>query len=286
MLLHSRSVIADFYHGRPYPGDADIDPIPELTRSDVDLALVFLVGNGVEYMERNHDPWYRGWVPGGQNWSTTTSWDDAASSQPAYNPEEAASPLGCIQQYQVCNADEDHCGPLRGFVGLQIESAPLFNLSEAAEQATAGFVADDNPAGQRYQWFTYIVGYGASNVGATVNLLGAASLASQHGMKGGWVGALPDDQWQRDVRHWWAIWLAALQAAFVNFAVGTNEEALQAYAIKPPSSSVKESFCNNQVSKHLCSPSIDLGRSLPSILRSRAWRAVHGGSYQSSSILD
>lgn len=268
MLINccSRSVIADFYNGSPYPDDADIDSIPELTRSDGDLVLIFLVGNGVEYMERNYDPWYRGWIPGGQNWSTTGS----DISQPAYDPEEAASPLGCFQQYQMCNADEDHCGPIQGFLGLQIESAPLFNLSEEAEQ-TNDFVPD-NPDGQRYQWFTYIIGYGASNIGSTINLLGASSLSSQQSMKGGWMGELPDNQWQLDVQHWWAIWLAAMQAAFVNFAVGTNEEDLQKYAIKPPSSSVRKSFCDNQVSMP-----IDLGI-LPS-----TWRAVHG--IASSSLL-
>lgn len=217
-------------------------PIPELYQADADLTLMFLVGNGVVFLERNDDPWYRGGAPG-PNWTVTS---DSTETHPGFYPEEAASPLGCLQQFQFCNADEDHCGPLSGFLDAQVQSAPFFNISKE-DFVNSGY-ATDNPTAERYDWVISILGYLSSNVDGTVARLSAFSLASQQYMAGGFMGAIPTNQWQVDVEHWFATWLAAVQASVVDVAVGPSDEALRPYTLAATSPYVQETLCNNQVS--------------------------------------
>lgn len=232
------------FNGTASLEDADIEPIPELFREDADLLLFFLVGNGVEFEKRNFDPWYRGMVPG-VNWSRIAAGNESYSG---YDAEEAASPLGCLQRYQYCSGHEKNCGPMTNWLDVQVDSAFLFNLSVEAELSPDYRFVSDNPVGERYQWFTAIIGYVATNIMSIVSELGTFSLASQQYMDGGWMGALPDNQWQLDVEHWWSTWLAAIQASVVTVAVGISEKDLQPYKIEPISSYIQDTICDNQVS--------------------------------------
>lgn len=233
MIVHS-------FNGTADPSDADIEPIDELYDQDADLLLVFLVGNGVIFKNRTTDMWYRGSVPD-RSWSIL----GVNETYPGYSSEEAASPLGCLQQYQLCNADEEHCGPVKGWVDVQVDSAPVFNLTEDAELSDS--YPSDNPVGERFAWFTAILGYVAKDIPGTISQLSSFSLASQQYMEGGYMAALPDNQWQLDVEHWWATWLAAVQASVVTTAVGTDAKLLQPYTLAPISNYVQETMCNNQV---------------------------------------
>lgn len=226
---------------------ADFDPIPELARDDGDLTIAFLVGNGVRYSEKSTDPWYRGTVPS-QKWLFLSS---NSTDQVAFSPDEAASPLGCLQKYQICNVDESHCGPLKGFYDYQFQSASVFNISEEAVKNDE-FV-ENNPLGQRFQWFTGIMAYnGNIDISNALSQIGAYSLSSQSFTREGLIGSLVENQWQLDVERWWAIGLASMQAGMVDVAVGPTEEALQPYTIRAPSSYIQDSFCNSQVGTACC----------------------------------
>lgn len=205
--------------------------------------IAFLVGNGVRYSEKSTDPWYRGTVPS-QLWRFLSP---NSTEQVAYSPDEAASPLGCLQKYQICHVDENHCGPLTGFYDYQFQSASIFNISEEAMYSDELFV-ENNPLGQRFQWFTGIMIYGGSiDISDTLSQIGAYSLSSQSFMREGLMGSLVENQWQLDVERWWAIGLASIQAGMVDVAVGPTEAALQPYTIRAPSSYIQGSFCNSQV---------------------------------------
>lgn len=231
-------------------GSADFNPIPELSRVDGDLTITFLVGNSVIYTEKTIDPWYRGTVPGPE-WTSYTV--GMTSSQMAYTPEEAASPLGCLQKYQICNIDASHCGPLTGLFDYQYKSANAFNLSE--EFVERSIFEEGNALGQRFLWFTGVMGYATTIcVKDTLAQLGAFSLSSQNAMRHGVMAPLADNQWQLDVERWWAIGLASLQAGMVDVAVGPSDENLRPYTIPPPSSFIQDSFCNSQVSSLLLLP--------------------------------
>ncbi|KAG8164825.1 hypothetical protein KVR01_005100 [Diaporthe batatas] len=236
------AAIRAYHIPAPIPDtSSDFHPIPELSRDDGDLTIAFLVANGVRYTESTIDPWYRGTVPG-EKWQFFGPEEESA--QVAYSAEEAASPLGCLQQYQICNGDAGHCGPLKGFFDYQAQSAGVFNISEEAVME-GGFV-EDNPLGQRFQWFTAVVAYGGSiSVSDTLAQLGLFSLSSQNVMREGVMGSLAGNQWQLDVERWWATALASTQAGLVDVAVGPSE-GLEPYTIRPPSSHIQNAFCNSQ----------------------------------------
>lgn len=227
--------------------DTDLYPLAELYRADADFTLAFLVGNGVVFLERNDDPWYRGAAPG-PNWTATSD----TGTHLGYYSEEAASPLGCLQQFQFCNGDKDHCGPFSGFLDAQVQSAPFFNISKE-EFVNTGY-ATNNPVAERYDWFVSILGYLSSDIVGLVSRLSAFSLASQQYMAGGFMGAIPDNQWQLDVEQWFATWLAAIQSSVVDVAVGPSEEALKPYTLAAITPYVQETMCNNQV--RFCIPSL------------------------------
>lgn len=233
-------------NGTAYPPASDFVPIPELSRGDGDLLIVFLLGNGVEYLQETLDPWYRAFMPG-DVWHTAG--DSANVSNPAaYKPAEAASPLGCFQQYQYCNGDQYHCGPLGGTIDAQVQAGPLFDETEDEVLNLNGGFAPGDSASERFQWFTTILPYNTVDILDTIGQLSSFSLISQQSISSGTMGSLPDNQWQLDVGHWWATSLASLQAAVVNVAVGPSE-ALQPYVIRPPSSYIQTSVCDNQVSQ-------------------------------------
>lgn len=162
--------------------------------------MALLVGNGARYTEKTTDPWYRGTVSS-ENWRSQSSLDSAA--QVAYSPEEAASPLGCRQQYQICNVDASHCGPLKGFFDFLFQSASVFNVSE--ETMNKHESVGNNPLGQRFQWFTDIVANrGSIDISKALSQLGVYSLSSQSSMGEGFMAPLAENQWHLDVERWWA----------------------------------------------------------------------------------
>lgn len=100
------------------------DPDPRLFRPGADLYLIFLSGNGVYFEGPTDDPWYRGFIPG----NTIHFASNTEETRTVYRPDEAASPMGCIQQYQYCNADRQ-CGELTSFTDAMASAAPLLNTT-------------------------------------------------------------------------------------------------------------------------------------------------------------
>lgn len=208
------------------------------------MLLAFLIGNGVLFMERSDDPWYRGTVRGRQNITFS------GESEPSYWAEQAASPMACLQQYQFCNPalpEGSRCGPLAGLLDAQAQAAHLFGMTY--DQITNNEIPD-TPAGSRYAWFLQYFTMAVPVLSAQLNFLGASSLASQQSVSREWgtVGAISNNQWQLDVENWWAIYMASLQAGMVNTAYGPQDPALEPYRVVPFNSHVQK-MCNNQVSK-------------------------------------
>lgn len=210
-------------------------PDARFFRPDADLYLIFLSGNGVYFQEPNHDPWYRGFVPG-----KTITYSDGENAT-AYRPDEAASPLGCIQKHQYCNADRQ-CGELASFDDAMATAATLFNASQdqiwgATNVSGAGL--------SRFAWFEYIM-WTSYDLDILIQSLGIDSLTSRQYFDEGFIAQIPDNQWQLDVTHWWATLLAAKQAAFVNVARGPTDSAMLDFK-QAPQNSYMQDMCNNQV---------------------------------------
>lgn len=216
--------------------------------------LTFLTANGVRFLEKTDDPWYRGNLPGtNMSWNAgaNVNWDDVV-----YRMDQAASPMACLQQYQFCNPalpEDSRCGPLAGSFDAQGLAAHLFDITYDQilymtydELVESGIL--ETPAAARYFWFLVFLTLSAPSPTTLLNVLGPNSLASQQSLARSTsvLGAIPSNQWQLDVKNWWAIYMASLQSGMVNIAYGSRDPALKAYEMPPVNSHV-QNLCNNQV---------------------------------------
>lgn len=200
------------------------------------MKLIFLQGNGVYFYENTTDPWYRATQFGPGN----ILHNGSNPAQNVFQPEEAASPLACLEKYQFCNAHKE-CGSLSAFLNAVAQAAPLFNMTSY----DLNNVPND-PVGSRFFWyFTALFGI-AMDLDEILKRFGPKTLQSQESLLGGVMGPLPDNQWQLDVTYWWATKLAGMQAAFVNTAYNTGNTSQYELITRPYNSHMQE-MCNNQV---------------------------------------
>ncbi|KAI0538441.1 hypothetical protein GGR58DRAFT_526242 [Xylaria digitata] len=226
----------------------DFIPEPGLRRPDADIFLFFLSGNGMVSSVPLNDPWYRFDVKsaavifkGGSN-----------ESLPSYQPSEAASPLGCTYQVQVCKgalARNESCGLLGSPNDAWRDAAHLFGVDTedygkySFDQLIEAYI--NNQEAGRFLWFSQILWGYPIDISIVVNILGSQSLASRRNVLETIQGPLPDDQWKLDVTYWWNISLSALQAAFVDTAYGPSNPDVFRLQTKPKGSGQK-SICENQ----------------------------------------
>lgn len=194
----------------------------------------------MDFLEETNDPWYRGagFLPDG----TMFYPDEPDERHTLYKPQDAASPMGCIMQYQYCNA-KGQCGSLASSVDALSTAAPFFDLS--TEDIWAGTLVPISASARRFSWFESILS-SATDINYLVQSLGASSLLSQQSLQQGFMGQLPDNQWQLDVTHWWGTILASLQSAFINTAIGPSDASLRPYMMSPNDTDSK-TLCNSQV---------------------------------------
>jgi hypothetical protein len=173
-------------------------------------------------------------------------WGSQDGETDAYSPTEAASPLACVEQSQWCNSalpTEEGCTQLTSFGDANQQAGRLFNVttdilarrpSEASEVAT------------RIIWPILIVAYSPTDVSAPSEHLGSHSLQSRVSFYTGVQGELADNQWQLDVRHWFAMTLAALQAAFLDAVQAANDTEYQDIFM-PANNTFEQDMCARQV---------------------------------------
>jgi len=133
----------------------DFIPCQEIWREDADTFLIFLSGNGVVFVEPMNDTWYR-----------ATDLDLAVGAisgkRQTYRPVEAASPLGCTEQFQFCFSSSNACGLLGGFMNASAGAFELVGVDKSkvwGENADLMPAATTNPAASRFAWFASIVRY-------------------------------------------------------------------------------------------------------------------------------
>lgn len=203
------------------------------------MVVMFLSGNGVHFMSRTEDDWYRATVPGG-----IYRTPEVPDNQTWYRPEEAASPLGCVEQFQWCRDPvRGECGKLAGRIEAIVSAAPWFGLTDElkSERPTA-----KTKIGSCFIWaFLMQVNSGAT-LSWIIDTLGPASLASQRSVQQGAATGIEKNQWQLDVMQWWHILLAGRQSSFVNTAEGSANSAYRSHTEEPKSEWDWE-LCRNQV---------------------------------------
>ena len=225
-------------------------PEQDLQRADANVFIIFLSGNGVVSAAPVNDPWYQSNVPSNKSIYSGNSRTDAQKTK-VYRMAEAASPLGCTEQFQFCRKSADKgnsCGPLASLDDSRIASADiLFNVDLSLGNLTqASEIYSSDRAASHFLWLLQIIDTYPSNMFFAVTSLGFKSLASQRGLIDGVQGPLPDDQWKHDVTNWWNISLAALQASFVDTASGPLDPAVARIKTGPITPG-QRAVCENQV---------------------------------------
>lgn len=224
------------------------EAIPELNRPDGDTSIIFLVGNGVVFSEQTDDDWYR----------VSTFYSTARSTAnhddkrvPFYRPDEAASPLGCVSQYQYCivgTSGERQCGPLSSSEDAVPNAAVALGIVD--EGLTPGRASSSSKKGSQFSWTAEIFHHSTGIIiDDIINHLGPRSLESQIGLSGGVQGHLPVDQWKQDVTRWYNATKAATQAAFTGAARGINDLGFDdcAGCVSPAINAYEERMCRSQV---------------------------------------
>lgn len=220
-------------------------PDKRLARSDADITLYFLSSPGVLSTELNQDKWFRATVPYGFLVFPT-------GPSTLYRADMPASPVACTNQYQFCNADKDHCGPLASHIDAVQGAAPMFGTSTEANDIfniTNMFNITNvtRPMTGRFQRLTNTLQQYPIQFLSTHDL-GSESLLARQTLIDDLQGRLPDDQWQREMTAWWATTLAGLQAFFVETASGVNYPGLEDYRVSRPRESFEKDMCTNQAS--------------------------------------
>lgn len=123
------------------------------------------------------------------------------------------------------------------------QAAPLFNMTAFDFDNNN---VPNNPVGSRFFWYYIALFSMAIDLETMLKHLGSRALQSQESLIGGFVGPLPDNQWQLDVTYWWATRLAGIQSVFVNTVYDTGNNALDQLRIRPYNSYIQE-MCDNQV---------------------------------------
>ncbi|KAI0154922.1 hypothetical protein GGR57DRAFT_502110 [Xylariaceae sp. FL1272] len=227
-------------------------PIPELWRSDGNVLIAFLSGNGVHFSEQMDDDWYRA-----TQLDTDIHWTAIPGNKQAYRPTLAASPLGCVEQWQWCKSgDSLECGPLSSEFDALYQAASLFNLtSEDLDPARPSVPSE---LGTRLIWPVVLTFEYPTFMGTLIEHFGSRALASQSRLHSGIQWALPDNQWQLDVIQWWYTILATVQAAcklanaralaclpLVDTVQGTNDPEFEKY-LSPPLNKQEQKLCDSQ----------------------------------------
>lgn len=123
--------------------------------------------------------------------------------EPGYMSDEAASPLGCIQQQQWCNLaypKDRGCGPLAGHLDSVYGEGPLFNLTD--EDMDKDSPTPTGAAATRMNWHALMTFAHPVAIINTLRHLGPKSLISQTKLYAGVQFPLPRNQWQLDVANW------------------------------------------------------------------------------------
>lgn len=211
--------------------------IPELnTNGDADVNLVFMSANGIMFSQEVTDPWYN---------ATTRfrnlgrkSYDNSSvvlNATTTYMASEPGSPLACRLQYQYCSASL----PAGNQCGVLGSSADAF--------ASLMDMVNEDIFINRMYWLYLNSFTDPFNMAYMLGSLRSSALLGRYGLtRSGIQGALPDDQWQQDAKHFASIALASLQSSFVFTALGPSDPQVSTY-YRGPNATEESALCNSQV---------------------------------------
>lgn len=240
-------------------------PIPDLLAPAADIHLMFLSANDIIFTKPSYDDWYSAQLPTTQNLIFSTNFPGNHSF---YVRDKPVRVLGCTSQYQYCKANVElntNCTPMAGII-------PVTSFAESLWQT------ENQKA--LFKWSSTAIMLIAMAISGPPSSLGGSSLTSRYSLSNGIQGPLPDDQWQKEVEHWFTVTLADLQRLVVEAATGPMDMAMNQFLIRPQTSE-EHLLCRSQVSNTFLFFFFFLGR-LTDFINSQKIRSL---SYTSFSTL-
>jgi hypothetical protein len=202
-------------------------PISELLVPGADVSVILLQTHDIAFFTPVSDPWFEA-TQGPVNRSTPSG------RIQVYFSDQPARALACVQQYQFCNPSLEQnvsCTPLLGiFEAATVASTTLF--SQPKERNT-------------FLWSASAITQMASGFSELAVVMNGAALLASDSLSTYGQYALPSNQWELEVEHWFKFTLADLQRAILDQATGpTVPEASQVHT--PPDTAEGRAVCSNQ----------------------------------------
>lgn len=177
------------------------DPVPEINRTDADVALLFLMQNGVSYSEPVDDPMFAA--------HDVMDLSGYLAGAVYYNTDNYVTTMGCIDQYKICNPDNNQCTDLMGV--MQILPWVGYNNDHTLKLNTI----------QQALVIRLMRSAQTSSIGNVVFAMGENALLAKDVLVQSTMSAgLPSNQWQLEVESWVNKGLADLQLKVVEYATG------------------------------------------------------------------
>ncbi|KAK8060826.1 Cation diffusion facilitator family metal ion [Apiospora saccharicola] len=174
---HYSSEYFTIYEGSLVNSSSTFDPDPDIVAQDGDVSLFFLSGNGVGFESPSNDDWYQVTVPGGDR-NLVGKPGEKAESKYWYRSREAASPLGCVEQYQWCrDPAAGQCGNLSGLLDALYSAAPWFDLT--IEDINSDRPILPSKLASLFQWVYLVLFDHGAMITNLIETLGPTSIVSQ-----------------------------------------------------------------------------------------------------------
>ncbi|OJD30954.1 cytochrome p450 protein [Diplodia corticola] len=203
---------------------SDWDPIPALRYLDADVMVFFLSANWMLFNAEVNDPWYSAHRKiGDANNGVGQNQDD---SIPVIVADEAASPLACKVQQQLCNPSSSSGGG-----DGNPRCSRMMGLYEPVGTSIGDLGLNGRQKGALLKHISALLKQGCDHLFEAVGVLGPAALMSKFAADARFQGPLPDDQWQLDVEYWHNTSLAFLQAYAVEAAKGPSDPRIDKFVV-------------------------------------------------------
>lgn len=235
-LIHSLLRLKSYAVTTPYQnqsGNGTFIPIPDLQRTDGSTTIFFLSTQEIVFLKQVQDPWYQATTRGAIQYD----WTGMDGNTRLYMKDEPASPLGCVEQEQLCNPnlpEERQCSPLGSNLDLFDSIASSWDGRYSAEKQEFIYAAFRF---YNIHFYTFLHG------------LGARMLRSRDSLYSGFQSPLPPNQWQLDVIHWFNIALVSTQEAFLEMAAGPSDSVVVPYFRRPNGTATVNGFCKKPGSR-------------------------------------
>ncbi|KAI9832552.1 MAG: hypothetical protein M1819_004342 [Sarea resinae] len=195
-------------------------PVDDLNRTDADVSLFFLTPNAIGFAEPVDDPFFAAHQP---RWAVTNG-----VNQTWYDTDYYIHLMGCSDQHQYCNPTTGACTALTSSQ-LAVNELPSLGLNY-----------EQHFTGTRIGLIL-----GSINTYFAVNGRGAAALRARDSVYESTQGPLPDNQWTVEASSWFAVGLAKLQRATVDYATGPATTQTGSY-VQAPLDPVSTAQCRAQ----------------------------------------